>query len=365
MRKFEGDIFRRIPPRLRRFRWLAAVGVFLLETCCTSPAPSIEFTVVPEAGPGGAARMEKIAGRAIGAKRGQSIVLYARSGTWWLQPVFNRPFTPIGKDSTWTSLTHVGTEYAALLVDSKYIPLPTTDVLPSTGDDVIAVSSVAGRPAQGVEAPIPKTIHFSGYEWDVRQIPSDSAGVMHANSGANAWTDAKGWLHLKISKESGEWACSEIALRRSLGYGWYAFHLAEAPHLEPANVLGMFTWDEAEAGQSHREMDIELSQWGDREAKNAQFTIQPYYVPANVFRFTAPSTGLTHSFHWEAGRVSFLTTQGAPGKGERIVAKHTFTSGVPIPGNEQVHINLYIYGKSRTPQQNGVEVVIEKFEYLP
>jgi hypothetical protein len=30
-----------------------------------------------------------------------------------------------------------------------------------------------------------------------------------------------------------------------------------------------------------------------------------------------------------------------------------------------VHVNLYVYGRSRTPQQNGLEVVIERFAYLP
>ena len=152
---------------------------------------------------------------------------------------------------------------------------------------------------------------------------------------------------------------------RSLGYGSYSFVLREAPRLEPSTVLGMFTWDDLEAGQNHREIDIELSQWGDRAIKNAQFVIQPYYVPANVFRFNSPATPLTHSFHWAPGRISFKTAQEAPGKPTRVVAEHVFTSGIPSPGGESVHINLYIYGKSRIPQENGVEVVIEKFEYLP
>jgi hypothetical protein len=120
-----------------------------------------------------------------------------------------------------------------------------------------------------------------------------------------------------------------------------------------------------EAGQNHREIDIELSQWGDPAAKNAQFTIQPYYVPANVFRFVSPSVALTHSFQWAPGRVSFKTAHEAPGSRSRIVAEHVFTSGIPFPGGERVHINLYMYGKSRTPQKNGVEVVFEKFAYLP
>ena len=125
----------------------------------------------------------------------------------------------------------------------------------------------------------------------------------------------------------------------------------------------MFTWD-AGAGQDHREMDIELSQWGDPAAKNAQFVVQPYYVAANVFRYSAPSTALSYSFRWEPGSVSFRTMQ-AEGKATRPLAQHVFTSGVPEPGNETLHIDLYTYGKSRTPQREGVEVVLEKFEFLP
>jgi hypothetical protein len=340
--------------------------ILFLLSGCRSPqsttTPSIEFTTVPEAGPGGAARIENIEGRAIGAKAGQQIVLFAKSGTWWVQPGSDKPFTAVAQDSTWKSSTHMGTEYAAILVEPGYIPPKISDVLPEKGGAVIAVASIEGRNSKTL---VPKRIRFSGYEWDVRQVPSDSGGVMHTNSASNAWTDAKGWLHLRIAKESGEWTCAEVNLLRSLGYGSYSFLMREVPPLEPGTVLGMFTWDELEAGQNHREIDIELSQWGDPASKNAQFVVQPYYVPANVFRFISPSAALIHSFQWAPGRVSFKTAQQAPGNRSRVIAEHVFTSGIPSPGGESVHINLYIFGKSRTPQQNGVEVLIEKFEYLP
>jgi hypothetical protein len=186
---------------------------------------------------------------------------------------------------------------------------------------------------------------------------------MHLNRAANARTDEKGWLHLRIAKEGDTWSCAEINLTRSLGYGSYSFAVRDAPQLEPGNVMGLFTWDPLEAGQNHREIDVELSQWGDPAAKNAQFTIQPYYVPANVFRFNSPTGSTVHSFRWEPGRVSFETARVGPGK--TGVASHVFTSGIPSPGGERVHVNLYIFGKSRTAQKNGVEVVIEKFTYLP
>jgi hypothetical protein len=175
------------------------------------------------------------------------------------------------------------------------------------------------------------------------------------------WTDDNGWLHLRLSNDSGKWTGAEINLARGLGYGSYSFTVREAP-LEAATVLGLFTWDPLDAGQNHREISIQLSRWGEADIKNAQFVIQPYYIPANLHRFVSPSRAVTHSFHWEPGRVSFKTTEEP---GTRVTAEHVFTSGVPTPGGERVHINLYEYGRSRTSQQNGVEVVIEEFAYLP
>jgi hypothetical protein len=286
-------------------------------------------------------------------------VLFAKSGAWWVQPFSDRPFTAIREDSVWVSSTHIGTAYAALLVDRGYSPPRITDALPTKSGAVAAVAIMEGR-AKILPA---KTIQFSGYEWEVLEIPSDSGGVMHANRAANAWTDGRGWLHLRIAREGNEWTCAEINLLHGLGYGSYSFLVHRIRHWEPGSVLGMFTWD-AEAGQDHREMDIELSQWGDPAAKNAQFVVQPYYMPANVFRYVAPSMALSYSFRWEPGSVSFRTMP-AEGKAIRSVAEHLFTSGVPAPGNATLHINLYTYGKSRTPQRDAVEVVFEKFEFLP
>ncbi len=325
-----------------------------------SGPPAIEFTEIPEAAPGGAVRTEKIAGRASGARAGQQIVLFAKSGTWWVQPLASAPFTPIRADATWTNWTHMGTEYAALLVEPGYSAPETMDFLPGKGGAVAAVASVAGRASSAAPMPPPQQIHFSGYDWDVLQIPSESGGIMHANRASNAWTDAKGWLHLRIARESDQWTCAEISLQGSLGYGTYSFAVQEIPRLEPGMVLGMFTWDPLAARENYREIDVELSQWGDASAKNAQFAIQPYYVPGNVFRFTSPLTALIYSFRWERGRVSFTTAGKDTAK---VVAEHVFTSGIPAAGGESVHLNLYTYGKSRIPLQNGVEVVVENFEF--
>jgi hypothetical protein len=65
-----------------------------------------------------------------GASSAQKIVLYAKNGTWWVQPLSTEAFTRLSENSTWTNSTHVGTEYAALLVEPGYHPATTMSVLP-------------------------------------------------------------------------------------------------------------------------------------------------------------------------------------------------------------------------------------------
>jgi signal transduction histidine kinase len=108
--------------------------------------PFIEFTKIPLAGEGGPDKLDTIEGRVTLARPGQRIVLFARWGPWWVQPLADQPLTEIQADSTWKSPTHFGTEYAALLVDPGYHPQATIDVLPNEGGSVIAVAITKGRP---------------------------------------------------------------------------------------------------------------------------------------------------------------------------------------------------------------------------
>jgi len=345
-------------------------SLFVLIACllagCGAPGtdvtPSIQFTKVPAAVEGGPSRLEPIEGLVTGARDGQRIVLYARSGGWWVQPLANEPFTSIQSDRTWRNSTHLGTEYAALLVAADYRPPARADALPSPGGSVIAVATAKGEGA--AEGPARK-LTFSGYEWRIRQVPSDRGGANEYDP-ANAWTDESGALHLRIAGTPERWTSAEVILTRSLGYGTYSFVVRDVSHLEPAVAFGMFTWDDLGVEQNHREVAVEISRWGDPANQNAQYVIQPYYVAANVARFSAPAGRLTHSFRWEPGRVSFKSVIGALGKGAaKIVAQHVLTSGVPTPGTESIRINLYVFGHATVRLKNGAEVVIEKFEYLP
>ncbi len=317
---------------------------------------SILFTRVPEASEGGYGDHDFITGKVIGAQPGQRLVLYSKSGKWWLQPLASRPFTKVQPNSQWVNSTHLGTEYAALLVSPGYTPAVAIEKLPEARDEVIAVAATKGQP----KAPSP-VLTFSGYDWIVRDAPSDRGGVRNLYNPANAWTDKGGALHLRMSKTSGEWSCAEISLTRSLGFGTYVFSVRDTSHIDPSAVFGMFTWDWAGAEQNYTELDIEVSRWGNPEAKNAQYVVQPFYIPENVFRFSTPGGRLTHQLEWKPGRVSFTTTGGSG----KIVAHHEFTSSVPSPGLESVRMNLYPFQRGKLRSETGAEVVVDKFEFLP
>ena len=78
--------------------------------------PGIEITTVPPKG-GGPDSNGTIAGRANGV-RGKAfrVIVYARTDKWYVQPFADSPHTSIGDNGDWETDTHLGNEYAALLV---------------------------------------------------------------------------------------------------------------------------------------------------------------------------------------------------------------------------------------------------------
>jgi hypothetical protein len=239
------------------------------------------------------------------------------------------------------------------------------DTVPVAGGSVIAVSTVKGKGT--VQLAPTKPLTFSGYDWHVRTISSDRGGMNNLYDPDNAWIDPKGALHLRIKKRAGRWSCAEVVLNRSLGYGTYITVVRDTSHLEPAAVLSLTTFDDWGGEEHFREMDIEMSRWGDAGSRNnAQYGIQPFYIPGNLAPFIAPSGTLTHVLHWESGRASFKTVRGSSDRpGAPVVAEHVFTTQVPTPGKETFQLLFYVVDSEKSPMQKETEVVIEKFEYLP
>jgi hypothetical protein len=319
---------------------------------------------VPPADKGGPDVMDIIEGRVTGAKPGQRIVVFAHGEVWWAEPRLPRVFTDIQPDSSWKTPTHLGTEYAAALVDSGYQPPPTADTLPGEGGGIVALAQVAGVNSS---RKLHHTIQFSGYEWFVRAAPSARGGYSEYDP-SNAWTDSDGALHLRLTGQPGKWMCAQVILTRSLGYGTYRITVRDTSNLDPAAALALYTLSDAGAAATNRnprEWDIEISRLGNPSGKNARYVLQPSYLAENTIWFSAPPGTLTHDVRWESKSLHIKTTRAAGFGASNVVAEHVFTSAVPVPGNEKFRINLYDFQRGPQRLERGAEIVVEQFEFLP
>lgn len=351
----------------------AAIFVFTsllltLSSCYKWANPASEariaFTQIPQWDVGDQNQLDVIEGTVSGARQGQHMVLYSKTGNlWWLQPRLSSPFTPILPDGVWRNEVHLATDYAALLVDSTYRPIAVLAELPKPGRGIDAVA--AGR---GPERSSSFFVNFSGFQWRVRKVASDRGGTRNPYDPNNVYVDQAGALHLQIVNRNNQWTCSEVNTTRSLGYGTYSFTVEDTSHLEPPVVFGMFTWDYSSNQGNHSEVDIDISRWGDPENKNAEVAVQPTFVPINLSRFEAPPGKLKHTIIWEPGQVTMVTSRVTVDGHTDVVSKHVFTSEVPTPGSESVRMTLYMYSdpnRNLSTPHDRAEVVVDRFEFWP
>lgn len=347
---------------MRRLMWLFLVAV-AIAACGTAP-PRITFTEIPPADLGDPIRTATIAGRVEGSRPGDRIVLFAKAGQWYVQPLRREPFTEIDAQGHWHSTIHLGTQYAAMVVRDDYLPPDSTLALPGLSARVPAIATVDGRGSSYVDRPAPP-LQFSGYEWEIRQRPSDRGGS-NAYSTANASVDANGALHLKVAQRDRQWTSAEARLTRPLGYGTYVFIVRDMATIDPAARLALFTFDDDARAEHFREMNIDLWHGDEPDTWGGQFVLQPNYLPGNVQRFDVPAGRVSYIMRWEPGTVAFKSMRGdfleRPGA---VIASQTFTIGVPGPGDERVCMAFYIYRKGGRTPETDTEIVIERFQYLP
>jgi hypothetical protein len=185
------------------------------------------------------------------------------------------------------------------------------------------------------------------------------------------YVDPSGTLHLRIRRTaSGRWTSSEVFGDSTMGYGTYEWTVqGPLSSLDPNVVLGLFTYDStASAPPDNREIDFEAARWGSTalKADNADYVVQPVSSStADYFRLPR-GTSLTVSYDWTAGQVVFsgseVTSTGA------TIALPTYTvsgAAVPTPGNEVVHMNLWLFQGRAPMDAKPVSVAIDRFSFTP
>lgn len=284
------------------------------------------------------------------------VVLWAKTNSWYVQPLVTEPYTYIQSDCSWTNFTHPWDRIVALLVDTSYVPGSIRDYHPAIDPGVVCWDEYPN--------PSLKFIDWSGYRWRIKNADLVGPGPNYfSHDTANVLIDLDDRLHLSIDFRDGNWYCAEIVLDHSLGYGVYSFKLdSRVDNLDFNTIFAGFIYETVD-----EEFDIEFSQ-RLADPYNAQYVAQPWYATGNIEFFNMPGSNQTsHSFEWRSDRIVFTSWNGhsaSPAPGDII---HTWTytgEDIPAPGGERMIFNLYLYGGESPVQGVGDEVIITSFEYV-
>ncbi|MEX0324413.1 MAG: glycoside hydrolase family 16 protein [Puniceicoccaceae bacterium] len=357
-------------------RFWSALLIFLwffeLQVVLFSQEPGISFSSVPPLGSEG-----NLTGKVHNvspADHGVAVYIFVQG--WWNKPSFAAPLTPIGSNGAWTcdivsaGADSVARKVAAFLVPKDYQPplLEGTAVLPHELFENSLATLQAARRSENA-------FSFSGYDWDVKTSGSFGFGPgpnVFSDDPENVWVDEEGKLHLKITYRDGVWNCAEVVSFRSFGYGTYRFYVESALDELDANVvLGLFTWSDDPA-YAYREIDVEIAKWSNpSDPTNAQFVVQPWNNPGNLARWTIPpgAAPTTHSFDWEASEIRFESHNGEvqlPITEPPVISQWNYMGNdIPVPGDEQVRMNLWLVNGLPPTDGQEVEIVISRFAFIP
>jgi hypothetical protein len=208
-----------------------------------------------------------------------------------------------------------------------------------------------------------RSLRFGGFVWDFKKSlePMNPGPNLWGDGADQAWVDQDGRLHLSIVKREEAWSSVELIESKRLGYGTFSVDVdSSIRNLDPNAIFGFFTWDQI-SGRYSRELDIEVSRWGNPESLPGWFTVQPYEIRENQHGFDLPpAKSYTFWMGWSKEAIVFSCfADGVP------VTTWTWSGKVPTPGAARLHLNLWLF-QGREPAGFGAtEVILSNLRYTP
>jgi hypothetical protein len=214
-----------------------------------------------------------------------------------------------------------------------------------------------------------RLINWSGKQWLVFPKTSNGPEGNHTLSDSTraASIDAKGRLHLRLTKVNGQWRGVQLEMLNPLNYGTYTFVTASrVGRLAKPAVLGMFVY-KSSPKQYTNEIDLEDSRALHKHRSNrldAQYVVQPYYEPHHLHRYPIRQKYkvVSHQFTWSPGKVTFVTRAGTHKHSKRLGHFRFKGFDVPQPANEHVYINFHLH-PNRPPGKGKKTVILKRFSY--
>lgn len=275
------------------------------------------------------------------------VVIYALTDVYYVQPVVGARVIP-SCGGVWSTSTHGGTSYAAILARPRWSPPEMLTQLPAVGGDILAV----------VRAPeSQRRLQFAGRTWLVKSsgsVPFGPGPNVWSDAPENVWVDAEG-LHLRLVERDGQWTCSEVMSEAFIGHGRLRFQVdGGVDAMDPNVVFAGFFYADGGA-----EADIEWSRWGDASSPtNGQYAVQPDAV--QPWSLALGGAGSTHQIDWRSGSIDFASWAGVARADAPPLASWSHAGAVASSEFERMHFNLWFLD-GMTPAA-PVEVIVRSFE---
>lgn len=233
-------------------------------------------------------------------------------------------------------------------------------------------SAPCGYPA--AHAARTPTLVWAGHVWTV------TTGAMAGHNLGNAgdvFVDARGFLHLSITKIDGQWRCAELFTNDKLGFGTYQWQVTgRIDQLDANVVLGLFPYGPT-AGigtDGTNEIDIEYSRWGHPAGTNGDWAVYPAAgstVGELAYSFALTGASTTSRFTWTRAGIGFSLMGGFQRIGTTVQPIESWNYAPANPGVTLPHralpigMNLWLFDGRAPSDGRSVSVIIHGFTMVP
>lgn len=231
---------------------------------------------------------------------------------------------------------------------------------------ILGASMMAWLPADA------KTLHFAGHGWTVR---ANGVGAPRANRWCegNAFVDATGQLHLKLTHSAAGWCSAEIISTDRMGFGAYQWQVKGRLDLLDKNVVfGLFGYGTPDVGPDNtNEIDIEFTKWTKATNNGLNYSVYPAKRGIAYTTYKAPITlrgdESTHRFVWSARGVHFQSIEGYRDNGADPIADWSFAPPDPKSqvGQRPVPVEINLWTAAPPSDPKPVELIVAAFTFTP
>lgn len=209
-------------------------------------------------------------------------------------------------------------------------------------------------------------INFSGQEWLIKNgCGLGPGGNCWSSDSESVWVDNNDRLHLKVRNIDGVWHSAEVKSKKCVTKGEFWFYVdTPLEFLDPNIVFASFVYL-----NDYNEIDvIEASRWQNPNNNfNAQYVVQPYYKPENIYKFNIDSSRYTsHGILWEYDNINFESWKKTGRFWWKTHDWNYLGPDIPSTSNPQncfrVHINLWQVNNSTPYYNQEVEIVVSAVE---